>query len=170
MGLKRKIRTLLDPEKRLSSYYEHRRRRCNERRSFALTADALMRDLNQEKLESILSGPAISESGIHTVKYLEMEKWLATNIRRILNLGLDFKGRKRVLDLGSGAGYFLYICKRLGHDVLGLDLHDPTAGWYTKIFELFGVPRVIWRIHPFVPLPDFGAAVRLCLRIHDLLQ
>ena len=50
----------------------------------------------------------------------------------------------------------LYL-QAAGHDVLGLDLDDPTAGWYGKIFELFGVRRVIWRIMPFVPLPDLGA-------------
>jgi SAM-dependent methyltransferase len=156
MGLKRKIRTLLDPEKRLTSHYENQRRRCNERRSFPLTADSFLRGLDPAKLESILSSGATSEPGIHTVKYLEVEKWLTTNIRRVLNLGLDFQPRKRVLDLGSGAGYFLHVCNRLGHDVLGLDLPDPTAGWYGEIFELFGVRRVISRINPFVPLPDMG--------------
>ena len=40
--------------------------------------------------------------------------------------------------------------------MLGLDLPDPTAGWYGEIFELFGVRRVISRINPFVPLPDMG--------------
>ncbi len=89
-------------------------------------------------------------------KYLEMDKWLTTNVRRILNLGLDFAGAKRILDLGSGAGQFLYICKRLGHDVLGLDLPDPGIAWYGEVLEVFGVRRVLSSIDPFVPLPDVG--------------
>jgi len=64
--------------------------------------------------------------------------------------------KKRVLDLGSGAGYFLHICKRLGHDVLGLDMHDPNSAWYADMLQLLGVNRVMWRIDPFVKLPDLG--------------
>ena len=156
MGLKRKIRVLLDPEKRLASYYEYRRRKCTERRPFPLTAEALLRGLDPAEIEAIRSGRAFPDPGIHTVKYLEMEKWVTANIRRVLNLGLDFRRRKRVLDLGSGAGYFLHICKRLGHDALGLDVKDPSAAWYGRMFELYGIPRVIWYINPFEPLPDLG--------------
>jgi len=156
MGLKGKIRLLLDPEKRLRRYYEQQRRKCNQRRSFVLTAEALLADIDREKLEAIRSRHAIPDPGIRIAKYLEMEKWLKTNVRRVLNLGLDFKAKKRVLDLGSGAGYFLHICKRLGHDVLGVDMHDPGAAWYGDMLELLGVQRVIWRIDPFVPLPDLG--------------
>jgi 2-polyprenyl-3-methyl-5-hydroxy-6-metoxy-1,4-benzoquinol methylase len=156
VGLKRKIRELLDPEKRLRADYERRRRACNQERSFPLTAGALLRDLDHGKLEAIRARHAIPDAGIRIEKYLEMEKWLTTNVRRVLNLGLDFKAGKRVLDVGAGAGYFLHICKRLGHEVLGLDMHDPDAAWYGEMLELLGVRRVIWRIDPFVPLPDLG--------------
>lgn len=157
MGLKSKIRVLLDPEKRLHTSLEQRRRACNQRRSFPLAADGLLRDIDQEKLESIRARHAIPNSGIRWLKYLEMEKWLTTNIRRVLNIGLDFMPKKRVLDLGSGTGYFLHICKRLGHDVLGLDMHDPDNAWCGEMHELLGVKRMIWRIDPFVPLPALGA-------------
>ncbi len=156
MGLKGKIRLLLDPEKRLRSDFERRRRACNERRPFVLTADALVRELDPEKLDAIRSRHAIPNPGVRIEKYLEMEKWLTTNVRRVLNLGLDFQSQKRVLDLGAGAGYFLHICKRLGHEVLGLDMHDPGAAWYEEMLELLGVQRVTWRIDPFVPMPDLG--------------
>jgi SAM-dependent methyltransferase len=156
VGLKRKLRQLLDPEKRLRAHYERRRRVCNQQRPFLLTAEALMRDIDLDKLESIRSRHAIPNPGIRIEKYLEMDKWLTTNVRRALNLGLDFRRGKRVLDLGSGAGQFLYVCKRLGHDVLGLDLPDPSIAWYGEVLELFGVPRVLWSIDPFVPLPDLG--------------
>lgn len=154
MGLKRKIRTLLDPEKRLRSYYEHRRRARNQQRSFVLTPESLLRDLDLEKLEGIRARHAIPDPGIRVEKYLQMEEWLATNVRRVLDIGLDLKEGKRILDLGSGAGQFLYICKRLGHDVLGLDI--PYLAWYGEILEVFGVRRVLWKIDPFVPLPDLG--------------
>jgi SAM-dependent methyltransferase len=156
VGLKRKISTLLDPEKRLYSYCEHRRRACNQRRPFPLTPEALLARLDRQKLETILSDHSAIDPGIHTVKYLDIETWLAPNIRRVLNLGLDFKSKKRLLDIGSGAGYFLYICKQLGHDVAGLDVRDPSAAWYGKMFELYGIPRTIWYINPLEKLPDLG--------------
>lgn len=156
MGLKGKIRLLLDPEKRLREKFENQRRLANQRRAFDLTPAALLRDIDQEKLDSIRSRHAIPEPGIRIQKYLEMEKWFATNIRRVLDIGLDFQPPRRVLDIGCGAGYFLHICKRLGHNVLGLDMHDPGAAWYVEMLQLLGVSRVTWRIDPFVPLPDLG--------------
>jgi cyclopropane fatty-acyl-phospholipid synthase-like methyltransferase len=139
-----------------------------------LTPDGLLHDLDREKLESIRVRQGVYDPTVHADKYLvDVEKWLGTNIQRVLNLGLDLENGKRVLDLGSGPGYFLYICKRLGHDVLGLDILDPGFEWYADMFELFGMPkRVIWRIDPFVPLPDLGppfdyvSAFMVCFNRH----
>jgi SAM-dependent methyltransferase len=172
MGLKGKIRLLLDPEKRLRRSYGQRRRDSNQRRPFRITPGSLLADIDHDKLEAIRSRHAISDPGVRIEKYLEMEKWFATNIRRVLNIGLDFAPEKRVLDLGSGAGYFLHICKRLGHGVLGLDMYDPGAAWYGEMLQLLGVPRIIWRIDPFVPLPDLGppfdyvCAFMICFNRH----
>jgi 2-polyprenyl-3-methyl-5-hydroxy-6-metoxy-1,4-benzoquinol methylase len=172
MGLKRTIRLLRDPELRLRQKYEKRRRDANAWRSFPLTPEAILRDIDHDKLEAIRAKHYFPNPGIRIEKYLEIDKWLATNIRRILNIGLDFMPKKRVLDLGSGAGYFLHLCKRLGHDVLGLDMHDPTAAWYADTLELLGVKRVMWRIDPFVKLPDLGAkfdyvtAFMICFNRH----
>jgi len=66
---------------------------------------------------------------------------------------------KRVLDLGCGGGFFLFILKGLGHSVLGLDV--GLVSLFTELLELFGVPRVVWRIEAFEPLPDLGQKVRL---------
>ena len=157
MGLKTKIRLLLDPEKRLEASIRQKRRKCNEQRDFPLTAPALLERIDAGKFEAIRSQHAIADPGIRIEKYLEIETWLTTNIRRVLNVGLDLQPPKRILDLGSGAGYFLFICKQLGHDVIGLDLYDPNAAWYGDLLALFGVARVIRQIDPFIPLPDLGA-------------
>jgi SAM-dependent methyltransferase len=67
---------------------------------------------------------------------------------------LDRRKPLRVLDIGSGAGYFLFVCKQLGHSVMGLDLDWPLM--YAEMFEMMQMPRRVWRIEPFQPLPDLG--------------
>jgi SAM-dependent methyltransferase len=80
--------------------------------------------------------------------------WIDINVGRAQNLWLDRSPPLRILDLGSGAGYFVYVCQFLGHSGLGLDLDDdPFFGAMTKYFN---VNRVIWRIEPEIPLPDLG--------------
>lgn len=87
-------------------------------------------------------------------KYLDLPKWLARNLRRVQRAGLDTGHRRRVLDLGCGCGYFLYLCKLLGHDVLGIDVPDEPM--YRPIVELLGIPVIYARIRPLEPLPAVG--------------
>jgi SAM-dependent methyltransferase len=85
-------------------------------------------------------------------KFLDLERWVDVNIRRICRLEIDLMLSKRILDLGCGTGYFLYIAQLLGHEGLGLDLDElPMFGDLTR---LLGVRRVIWEIKAFDPLPD----------------
>ena len=79
---------------------------------------------------------------------------MEANLQRIRDLELDIGRRRRVLDIGSGSGYFLYICKLLGHDAVGLDVDDMPM--FNQTIALLGVNRVVWRIQKFVPLPDLG--------------
>ena len=103
-------------------------------------------------------------------KYLDLDRWITINIRRIRDIELDLARRKRILDLGCGAGYFLYVAKLLGHTGLGLDL-DRTR-MFAEITSLLGVRRVIQRIRAFHPLPDFGekfdliTAFMICFNSH----
>ncbi|PYL08580.1 MAG: hypothetical protein DME34_04360 [Verrucomicrobia bacterium] len=87
-------------------------------------------------------------------KYLDLPRWIDINIQRVRDTGLDLASRKRVLDIGCGAGYFAYIAQLLGHDVVGLDI--DRLPMFRESTELLGVRRVIWRIEAFVPLPDLG--------------
>jgi SAM-dependent methyltransferase len=59
---------------------------------------------------------------------------------------------QRVLDLGCGGGYFLFILKRLGHSILGLDVDESPL--FRELLEVFGVPRMVFRIQPFESLPN----------------
>jgi SAM-dependent methyltransferase len=76
-------------------------------------------------------------------KYAEIEPWLKLNRERVQDLNLHRSAPKRVLDLGCGGGFFLFILKNLGHSVMGLDIDRvPLFG---ELLELFGVRRSFTR-------------------------
>jgi SAM-dependent methyltransferase len=87
-------------------------------------------------------------------KYGDVEHWLRINLPRVEELELDRSPTKQILDLGCGAGFFLFLAKQSGHNCLGLDVGDfPLSD---ELIELFDLERVTWRIRAFQPLPDFG--------------
>jgi SAM-dependent methyltransferase len=86
--------------------------------------------------------------------YEDAAYWIKVNVERAQDLWLDRAPPLRILDLGCGAGYFLYVCKFLGHEGLGLDTDDEPL--FRGTTALLSVPRVIARIAPQTPLPDLG--------------
>jgi SAM-dependent methyltransferase len=101
-------------------------------------------------------------------RFADVPYWIRINVERAQDLWLDRAPPLRVLDLGCGAGYFLYVCRFLGHTVLGLDTDNEPL--FRATTALLNVPRVIARIEPGVPLPDLGtrfdvvAAHRICFQ------
>jgi SAM-dependent methyltransferase len=87
-------------------------------------------------------------------KYADVEHWLKINLPRVDELQLDRSAPKQILDLGCGAGFFLFLTKHLGHSGVGLDVGDYPLS--NELIELFGVERLIWKVRAFEPLPDFG--------------
>jgi SAM-dependent methyltransferase len=75
-------------------------------------------------------------------------------IKSVQNLWLDRTPPSHILDLGCGAGYFLYVCRLFGHDGIGLDIDEEPL--YRETLPLLNVRRVVSRIEPRVPLPDLG--------------
>jgi SAM-dependent methyltransferase len=87
-------------------------------------------------------------------KYANVEHWLGINLPRVRDLKLDSSPSKQILDLGCGAGFFLFLAKQFGHHGVGVDVDlYPLSN---ELIELFGVERVTHRIRAFQPLPDFG--------------
>jgi SAM-dependent methyltransferase len=86
-------------------------------------------------------------------KYADVEHWLKINLPRVQELELDRSAPKQILDLGCGAGFFLFLARQFGHKCLGLDVGDfPLSN---ELIELFGLERVTWKIRALQPLPDF---------------
>ena len=146
MKIRHKISKLAQP-------LTHRRTwRRAQRLIFRLPLGPLRTDIDQERLREIQQRYAGSSATY--AKYANVDPWLRLNRERVQDLKLHRSAPKRVLDLGCGGGFFLFILKRLGHSVLGLDVDQ--ASLFAELLDVFDVPRVVWRIKAFEPLPDLG--------------
>ena len=126
--------------------------RRGQRSIFRVPLGPMLAQIDQGRARQIQQRYANSTAGY--AKYANIEPWLRLNRERVQDLNLHRSPPKRVLDLGCGGGFFLFILKNLGHSVLGLDVERvPLFG---ELLELFGVPRVVYRINAFEPLPDLG--------------
>lgn len=124
-------------------------------RRFVFSLDQpILKAIDRKKFQAIHDRHAVPNPGDTWPKYLDLPRWIRTNLQRVHKLDLDWGRRKQILDIGSGAGYFLFICKWLGHDPLGLDLDELPM--YGEMTEMLGIPRVIWRVKSYEKLPAFG--------------
>ena len=146
MKLSRKILKFTEP-----LTYQRGWRRA-QRSIFRVPLRPLLEQIDQEHAHEIRQRYAKSTAGY--AKYANIEPWLRLNRERVQDLKLHRSAPKRVLDLGCGGGFFLFILKNLGHSVLGMDVERVAL--FSQLLELFGVPRVVYRISAFEPLPDLG--------------
>jgi len=85
-------------------------------------------------------------------KYLDINEWMRTNAKRVGELRIQqAPPRLRILDIGCGAGYFLFIAQHLGHEVVGTDLR--VVGLYNDMIKLLKVPRIIHSVQAFEQMP-----------------
>jgi SAM-dependent methyltransferase len=134
-------------------------------RTLAAKADA---SIDQAKFQDVIARH--SSEGYDSYKYFDKQLWLRSKMMRAIELGLDKSAQASVLDLGCGAGYFLYCCKYLGHNVQGIDL--PDYEFYRDMIALFGISRTGFRIEAFKNLPvlnrrfDVITAHQICFNGH----
>jgi SAM-dependent methyltransferase len=165
-----KIRKLVDGQS-LTSARKHTLRLLRTNR-FPLSKKRVIETIDPVAFEEIRKRYAVANPGADWPKYLDLDRWIGINIRRIRQVELDLARPKRILDLGCGAGYFLYIAQLLGHSGLGLDM-DRLA-MFREVTRLLGVRRVVQRIEAFRPLPDFGqrfdliTAFMICFNNHKM--
>ena len=170
MRLRHKIQKLVDGRS-LASARKHTLRLLRTNR-FSLDTKRVIETIDPAAFEQIRQRYAVANPGADWPKYLDLERWIEINIRRIRELELDLSRPKRILDLGCGAGYFLYIAQLLGHSGLGLDL--DRLPMFREITQLLRVHRIVQRIEPFRPLPDLGrkfdlvTAFMVCFNEHKM--
>ena len=131
---------------KLVSRESHRRAwRRAQRSIFRLPFGPVLASTDQSRLREIQKRHAGE-------KYADVDHWLRVNRERVQDLKLHRSRPQRVLDLGCGGGYFLFILKRFHHSVLGLDVDREPL--FRELLEVFGVSRVTSEIKPFQALPD----------------
>jgi SAM-dependent methyltransferase len=136
MKLSRKILKFSDP-----LTYRRGWRRA-QRSIFRVPLKPMLAQIDLNRAREIQQRYANSTAGY--AKYADIEPWLQLNRERVQDLNLHRSEPKRVLDLGCGGGFFLFILKNLGHSVMGLDIDRvPLFG---ELLELFGVRRVVYKI------------------------
>jgi len=165
-----KIRKLVDGQSLASA--RKRTLRLLRANRFPLDTKRVIETIDPAAFEQIRRRYAIANPGADWPKYLDLERWIGINIRRIRALELDLSRPRRILDLGCGAGYFLYIAQLLGHSGLGLDI--DRVSMFREVTRLLSVHRVVQRIDAFRPLPDLGqkfnliTAFMICFNDHKM--
>ena len=119
-----------------------------------VSARRILATIDQAELERLRRHYPYRPNARRINAYEDAAYWIGVNIKHVQDLWLDRAPPLQILDLGCGAGYFLYLCRLFGHEGLGIDTgEDPFFGGTT---QFLGVRRVIARIHPQTPLPDLG--------------
>ena len=170
MRFRHKIRKLVDGRS-LASARKHTLRLLRSGR-FPLSKKRVIETIDPVGFERIRKRYAVADPGADWPKYLDLDRWMGINIRRIRQIELDLARPRRILDLGCGAGYFLYIAQLLGHSGVGLDM--DRLSMFREVTRLLGVHRVVQRIDAFQPLPDLGekfdviTAFMICFNNHKM--
>jgi 2-polyprenyl-3-methyl-5-hydroxy-6-metoxy-1,4-benzoquinol methylase len=140
----------------LDSAARHTRAFLRNRRFPArVTASSVIKSIDAQRFEEIRRKYADPTAPADAPpKYLDLREWIRINVQRVRELELDYSPPSQILDIGCGAGYFLYICKTLGHEILGLDMDNFPM--FRELTQMLHVPRVIARIEAFKALPKLG--------------
>ncbi len=112
----------------------------------------LIRSIDSDRFSTIRSRYQNASPDPGYSKYLDLKYWLNVNLKYALHLNLHKTPSASILDLGTGCGYFPFICRLLGHSVQALDTEEVSM--YREMTELLQVPRTIHKIMAMEPLPD----------------
>lgn len=138
------------------------------------TADHVLATLNRNNLFSIRDDEVLKEDRrLVDFKYFNVRPWIVENIKRALRLGLQNTRGRRILDLGTGFGYFPYVCEFMEHEAEASDIEGHRL--YDRVIAALGVNRRHHRIQPFEPLPaserglfDYVTAYQVAFNRPDL--
>ena len=149
MKLSRKLQKLLSADF-FASAFEHL-----SRGTHPVNKQRILETLDRAQFEKLREQYPYRPGSPRINRFEDVVYWIEVNIERAQDLWLDRASPMRIVDLGCGAGYFLYVCKYFGHDVLGFDTDNEAL--FRATTALLDVARVVGRIERQTPLPDLGA-------------
>lgn len=114
----------------------------------------ILATMDMAMFHGIRNGWRRNGTSLSALKFFDIDTYLPQNLKRAARLNLDRTEHQRVLDIGSGFGYFTYIAKFFGHDILALD--TPEEPLYDETIAYFMVPKFHHHIKPQEKLPEFG--------------
>lgn len=137
----------------------------------AKTADAIVAEVGSNKeFRKIVAREAIDNPGISLQKYLNFEAYIRAYYGDAVILGLDKPPARSVLDIGTGVGYFPYLCSSLGNIAAAIDVDDYPV--YNQTTAALGVERYVHRVEAFESIPimprkfDLITSFAICFNHH----
>jgi SAM-dependent methyltransferase len=131
--------------------------RWNPRRAEIMRdLQALMATVDSPRLDALRSqyeDRIRKASADSRYKYLDVVFYTWLKLQLAGELHLNEGPPKRILDIGTAAGHFPFVCRFFGHQVVGIDIENPV---YEGIAACLGFQRTIVRVEPSTPLPDLG--------------
>jgi hypothetical protein len=89
-------------------------------------------------------------------RYLQgkLDKWVNEKLATAHYLKLHETKNKRLMDIGTGAGWFPFICKLYGHDCLGTD--EGGRPHYDPVYEFLDIKFEHMLVYPHEPMQLTG--------------
>lgn len=136
-------------------------------------SDTIIRDISSNQaFMQIVADEAVANPGISLQKYLNYRRYIRVYYRDAVALHLDRKPHRVVLDIGTGVGYFPFICSHLGNSAWAIDVDDYPV--YNKTIAALRINRQVHRIVAFQSLPslptrfDLVTAFATCFNNHKM--
>jgi SAM-dependent methyltransferase len=152
-------------------------RRLLHRLRSAFYFSFVKRKINWNQFNKIRQKYLINEyNGKGPFKYFDYKKYLKINIDRVLELNLHKRPSAEIMDIGCGFGYFLFVCKKLGCEVIGVDFSEGNnleTKCYSDMIDMFALKRIMHRIVKYKKLPlfekkfDLITAFQVCFNLHN---
>ena len=127
---------------------------CRHYLPATLTCRRMLQEIDFGQFHRSEPQPTRPEAPSASARYIDARRYLMIALHRLYSLQLHRVEPIRVLDLGTGPGYFPYVCRFHGHAAQGTDVEGVEI--CDRISELLRVPRTIWPIRAFEPAPDLG--------------
>ena len=100
-----------------------------------------------------LDWSALQRNDHYSERYSDAQAWPRRAWKDAARIGLDRATGLRILDMGTGPGYFAYVCEQLGHHCTGIEL--PNSQFCASVHQMLGLKNIAeHRITPQSPAPD----------------